>query len=82
MFVYISSSLHQQVTDTVVKTKLCIHAEFSISYCKDNIKRDTVNREIFVMVLFFSVWLVCVYTCITVIDKVLLRKEVRQKGTD
>ena len=23
----------------------------------------------------FSVWLVCVYTCITVIDKVLLRKE-------
>ena len=24
----------------------------------------------------------CVYTCITVIDKVLLRKEVRQKGTD
>jgi hypothetical protein len=25
---------------------------------------------------------VCVYTCITVIDKVLLRKEVRQKGTD
>jgi hypothetical protein len=30
----------------------------------------------------FSVWLVCVYTCITVIDKALLRKEVRQKGTD
>jgi hypothetical protein len=26
--------------------------------------------------------LVCVYTCITVIDKVLLKKEVRQKGTD
>jgi hypothetical protein len=25
---------------------------------------------------------VCVYTCITVIDKVLLKKEVRQKGTD
>jgi hypothetical protein len=25
---------------------------------------------------------VYVYTCITVIDKVLLRKEVRQKGTD
>jgi hypothetical protein len=24
---------------------------------------------------------VCIYTCITVIDKVLLRKEVRQKGT-
>ena len=55
MFVYISSSLHQQVTDTVVKTKLCIHAEFSISYCKDNIKRDTVNREIFVMVLFWPI---------------------------
>ena len=30
----------------------------------------------------FSVWLVCVYTCITAINKVLLRKEVRQKGTD
>ena len=30
----------------------------------------------------FSVRLVCVYTCIAVIDKVLLRKEVRQKGTD
>ena len=32
----------------------------------------------------FSVLLVCVYTCtcIMVIDKVLLRKEVRQKGTD
>jgi hypothetical protein len=27
-------------------------------------------------------FLVCVYTCITVIDKVLLRKEARQKGTD
>jgi hypothetical protein len=27
----------------------------------------------------FSVWLVCVYTCITVIDKVLLRKEVQTR---
>jgi len=44
--------------------------------------KNTPGTKTHIMNTFQFDLCVCVCTCITVIDKVLLRKEVRQKGTD